>query len=113
MKNQQEKLTRLDIDDQLKSKILPYCRLKPGEIWEDPQKLHRVGVLDATNSEDIQKLCNQNKTQLIINDPPYNLVLNNKNTKNLSKTPIDQYMNFSHQWVTNCTAIMGQDAHLY
>ena len=54
--NTTEKLTRLDLSDELKKRILPYCRLKKGEIWEDPKNGHRVGVLDATESKDIKKI---------------------------------------------------------
>ncbi len=53
--NTKEKLTRLDLNDELKEKILPFCRLKYGEIWEDPINGHRVGVLDATKMDDIKK----------------------------------------------------------
>lgn len=48
-----EKLKRLDSDIHLKEKLLPLCRLKYGEIWEDPIHGHRVGVLGATQKEDI------------------------------------------------------------
>ena len=51
-----EKLTRLDINDELRNKILPYCRLKNGEIWDDPKRKHKVGVLDATSVSDTKKL---------------------------------------------------------
>ncbi len=63
-----EKLTRLDIDEKLRKKILPYCRLREGEIWKDPKGKHKVGVLDAASSEDTQKLFGKEKAQLIIND---------------------------------------------
>ncbi len=53
--NTREELTRLDLNGELKKKILPFCRLKYGEIWEDPIKGHKVGVLDATKLDDIKK----------------------------------------------------------
>jgi len=84
-KNTKEKLFRLDINEKFKKKILPYCRLKYGEIWEDKIRGHKVGVLDATKFEDIQKIIKDEKAKIIINDPPYNVVVGNSNTKNLFK----------------------------
>ena len=111
--NTSEKLTRLDIDEKLRKKILPFCRLKEGEIWKDPKGKHKVGVLDAASSEDTQKLFGKEKAQLIINDPPYNVVVGNVNTQNLSKINIDEYIKFSRKWVSNVLSILDKDAALY
>ena len=51
-----ERLKRLDTDAELREHLIPYCRLKRGEIWEDAISGHRVGVLDATNQDDIERL---------------------------------------------------------
>lgn len=108
-----EKLTRLDIDENLRKKILPFCRLKRGEIWTDPQGKHKVGVLDATDLKDTRKLFGNKKSQLVINDPPYNVVVGNSNTDNLSKINIDKYMEFSRNWVSNALSILNSDSSLY
>jgi site-specific DNA-methyltransferase (adenine-specific) len=108
-----EKLTRLDIDEGLRNKILPYCRIKRGEIWTDPNGKHKVGVLDATSLKDTRKLFGDEKAQLVINDPPYNVVVGNANTQNLSKLKIDEYIDFSHKWVANVLSILDDDAALY
>ncbi len=108
-----EKLTRLDIDEALKKKILPFCRLKQGEIWEDSKNGHRVGLLDATSYADVDKLMNGSLAQLAIHDPPYNLELAKKNTKNLFKINIDKYLSFSRKWITNSLAAQTPDSHLY
>jgi site-specific DNA-methyltransferase (adenine-specific) len=108
-----EKLTRLDIDEELRKKILPHCRLKKGEVWKDPQGKHKVGVLDATNLEDTKKLFGKEKVQLVINDPPYNVVVGNANTQNLSKINIDEYIKFSRKWVSNVLSVLDKDASLY
>lgn len=50
-----EELKRLDLHGELQKKILPLCRLKYGEIWKDPVKGHKVGVLDGTKIEDVKK----------------------------------------------------------
>jgi len=108
-----EKLTRLDIDDEVRKKILPYCRLKKGEIWTDPKGKHKIGVLDATNSADTQKLFGKDKTQLVINDPPYNVVVGNANTQNLSKVKVDEYITFSKNWVSNVISVLDKNSALY
>lgn len=108
-----EKLTRLDLDDTLKEKLLPFCRLKYGEIWEDPIKGHKVGVLDATMSEDVRKIMINKRTKLIVNDPPYNVVVGNNNTKNLFKKTLGDYIIFSEKWVKNAVDVMDDNAHLY
>jgi len=73
-----EKLTRLDLQGELREKILPLCRLKKGEIWDDPVIGHRVGVLDASNSAAVYELMNGEKIGLALNDPPYNVMVGNE-----------------------------------
>lgn len=108
-----EKLKRLDLHGELKKKIMPLCRLKYGEIWEDPIKGHKVGVLDATKIEDVMKIIGKEKAKLIINDPPYNVIVGNANTHNLFKMKLGKYIEFSKKWVKNAMVIMDKDAHLY
>ena len=108
-----ERLKRLDKHSELKEKILPLCRLSYGEIWEDPIKGHKVGVLDATIAEDVRKIVGDSKTGLLINDPPYNLKVGNANTSNLFKVSLEKYLDFSRKWAQNALSIMEEDAHLY
>jgi DNA modification methylase len=108
-----EKLTRLDLNEELKQQILLLCRLKYGEIWEDENRGHRIGVLDATKENDIAKLFNGEKAKLIINDPPYNVIAGNKNTKNIGKTSLDAYIEFSLRWLENTLKIMDGNSSLY
>jgi len=108
-----EKLTRLDIDEELREKILPHCRLKNGEIWKDPKGKHKVGVLDATIIEDTKKIFGDEKAQLVINDPPYNVVVGSTNTQNLSKINVSEYIEFSRKWVSNVISVLDADASLY
>jgi len=108
-----EKLTRLDIDEELRKKILPHCRLQIGEIWLDPKGKHKVGVLDATNPAHTRILFEKEKAQLVINDPPYNVVVGNANTQNLSKINVDEYVEFSQKWVSNVLSILDENAGLY
>src|SRR3989338_1724368 len=108
-----EKLKRLDFRTELREKILLLCRLKYGRIWEDPVKGHKVGVLDATKLEDIKKIIGNEKTGLVINDPPYNVVVGNAITSNLFKITLEEYLDFSEKWAKNAIAVMDKDAHLY
>ncbi len=108
-----EKLTRLDINDELRKKILPYCRLKKGDIWFDPKDNHKIGVLDATSLADVKKLFEKGKAQLVINDPPYNIVVGNSNTQNLSKIVVNEYIKFSQKWISNVLSILDENAALY
>lgn len=107
-----ERLARLDLGS-IKENLLPFCRLKYGEIWEDPIKGHKVGVLDATNYGDVERIIGDKKIKLIVNDPPYNVVVGNYNSDTLFKKTLSEYMIFSQQWVKNAVAIMDSNAYLY
>ena len=108
-----ERLKRLDTDAELRGRIIPYCRLNPGEIWEDATSGHRVGVLDATNQRDIDRLMGGEKTGLIVNDPPYNVAVGNANTANLSKVGLASYLDFSKRWISCARQISKPKTHLY
>lgn len=108
-----ERLKRLDADDKLRQRILPLCRLGYGDIWEDPVKGHRVGVLDATLLDDVQHIVSGERSSLIVNDPPYNVRVGNVSTGNLPKTGVESYLDFSRRWINNAIAIMAANAHLY
>lgn len=108
-----EKLPRLDIHSELRERLLPLCRLQAGEIWQDPIRGHRIGVLDATARTDVLEIMGDEKARLIINDPPYNVRVGNANTMNLSKVDLDEYLNFSRKWVRNALEIMDESVHFY
>jgi len=108
-----ERLPRLDSNVELRSRILPYCRLKKGEIWEDPVHGHRVGVLDATVADDVQRLAIREQAQLVISDPPYNVAVGNANTLRLFKVPIEEYMEFSRKWISNAVNVMSENSYIY
>lgn len=108
-----EKIPRLDCDADLREKILPYCRLSYGDIWEDPHTGHRVGVLDAANPDDVSRIMAQDAAVLAVNDPPYNFLLAGKTSKSLGKLGLDEYLNFSKKWISNTIAHLAMDAHFY
>ena len=108
-----EPIPRLDTDAEFRERLLPLCRLKSGEVWEDPIKGHRVGILDATQLQDVLKIVAGKRANLLINDPPYNVEVGNKRTNNLFKVTLEKYMNFSREWIRNALAILDEDAHFY
>lgn len=108
-----ETLGRIDADPALRQKLLNYCRLSVGQIWRDPEKGHRIGVLDATNNEHLARIIEDDRPSLVVNDPPYNVTVGNTKTDSLSKIGLTSYMTFSRQWVENCIRILGDNAHFY
>ena len=109
---QREALNRLDLESELRAKVLPLCRLRHGEVWEDSLRGHKVGVLDATKSEEVRGFVDR-KSRLIVNDPPYNIVVGNANTASLFSKSLDRYLSFSEKWVRNALEIMESDSTLY
>ena len=108
-----EPFGRLDADPDIHAALLPYCRLAPGDIWEDKHNGHRVGVLDAENTEHLVKILQGASPTLAVNDPPYNVAVGNANTRNLSRQPIADYVEFSCRWVQNCACVMADYSHFY
>ncbi|MBV6420520.1 MAG: Modification methylase MboII [Ignavibacteriaceae bacterium] len=72
-----------------------------------------MGVLDATSISDTKKLFGKEKAKLVINDPPYNVVVGNVNTQNLSKISIIDYIEFSRKWILNVLSVLDKDSSLY
>lgn len=108
-----EPFGRLDNNLEIREKLLPYCRLRIGDIWEDPVRGHKVGVLDATNFDNIIKIFKTEKATLAVQDPPYNVIVGNENTDNLFKMNLREYMIFSKKWVDNNLKILTNDSSLY
>ena len=108
-----EKLGRLDLRTDLREKILPLCRLKMGEIWEDNISGHRVGVLNATAKDDVNRIMDGEKAILAVNDPPYNVAVGNANTENLSKQDMRKYLSFSEKWIQNVISALEENSHFY
>ncbi|OQY16595.1 MAG: site-specific DNA-methyltransferase [Chloroflexi bacterium] len=99
-------LPRLDKDKSLRQKLLPLCRLKPGEIWIDSVNDHKIGCLDATNSLDVERLLDGTLAKLAIHDPPYNLVA-------FRERKLDEYIDWCKKWVANTWRALDQDSALY
>jgi len=108
-----ESIPRLDSSIELYRRILPLCRLKHGDIWEDPEGRHRVGTIDAGSTEEVHRLFGGERADLMLNDPPYNITVGGKKTAALSENPLEEYLRFSAGWVENALAVMKPDSHFY
>ncbi len=108
-----EPLPRLDSDAEIREKLLPHCRLRQGDVWEDPVQGHKVGVLDATCSDAASKIMEDKKAKVAVNDPPYNVSVGNKTTQNLNKLNLAEYIEFSRRWVESTIEILDQNSHFY
>jgi site-specific DNA-methyltransferase (adenine-specific) len=111
--NTNERLGRIDDNELLRERLLPYCRLKRGDVWEDNKSGHRVGALDATDIYDVARIMKDDKSSLALNDPPYNVMVGNSKSGNLSKVEIDKYITFSRKWVKNAVSFMNTNSHFY
>ncbi|MCI0661434.1 MAG: site-specific DNA-methyltransferase [Acidobacteria bacterium] len=99
-------LGRLDRDSQLREKILPFCRLQPGEVWCDRVRGHRVGCLDAASHDDVGKLSAKEKAALAIHDLPYNFIaFEQKNTR--------RFISWCERVIQNTGVVLNADGCLY
>ena len=108
-----EKLKRIDGCEDIRSALLPHCRLREGQIWQDPVSGHRVGCLDASSEDAINNLMRGVKSSLAIQDPPYNLAVGNTNSENLGQISVEDYIDWTRKWVGAMCAALEDDASLY
>ena len=99
-------LPRIDLDEELRDLLLPYCRFKKGRIWKDPEGKHKIGCLDATNYNDIKNLMDVEKAVLAIHDPPYNFIaFDEKDSKD--------FVEWCKPWIKNSFDSLKENAALY
>lgn len=99
-------LPRLDTHSAAWRALLPFCRLKRGEIWTDEISGHRVGCLDAASSADVKMLLAGATATLAIHDPPYNLVA-------FDERPLEHYIEWCRAWIDTTSSVLAPDASLY
>jgi site-specific DNA-methyltransferase (adenine-specific) len=99
-------LPRLDRNPELRERLLQFCRLKAGAVWEDSIRGHRIGCLDAADSADVLKLCGDRKAQLAIHDPPYNLVA-------FDQRPAPEFIAWCKQWVLHTRTVLLPNSGFY
>ncbi len=99
-------LPRIDLDEELHDLLLPYCRFKKGKIWKDPEGKHKIGCLDAADSDQIKKMMGTAKAVLAIHDPPYNFIaFDEKDSKD--------FVEWCKPWINNSFNFLTRDAALY
>lgn len=99
-------LPRLDTSLEWRERLLPYCRLRPGEVWADPEGRHRVGCVDAADAGGVAKLVGETRAVLAVQDPPYNLAA-------FGRRGIAEYIEWSRRWVRATAGVLAADAALY
>ena len=99
-------LPRIDKNPKIEKRLIGHCRLKKGEIWEDPVAGHRVGCLDAASSEEIDKLMDGRRAVLAIHDPPYNLVA-------FEHRKIGEFIDWCAKWIETTHRVLVDDSSLY
>ncbi|RMH73608.1 MAG: site-specific DNA-methyltransferase [Gemmatimonadetes bacterium] len=99
-------LPRLDCHPEIRKTLLEYCRLQPGEVWVDPLRGHRVGCGDATHAGHIRQLMGDERAQLAIHDPPYNLVA-------FEERPPADFIEWCRKWVQLTLKYLSDPAALY
>ena len=87
-----EEITKLfddhqdDLDSELADELPPeeevQPRTKKGDIWQLGQ--HRLMCGDSTNLDDVKKLLNGEKVDVLITDPPYNVAYEGKTKEKLT-----------------------------
>ncbi len=100
-------LPRLDQATALRRQLAPWCRIGPGEIWEDPSSGHRVGCLRADSAAEVQELCRPaGAATLAIHDPPYNFIA-------FQRRGAADYAGWLRTVVDNTAAELAAEASLY
>jgi DNA modification methylase len=99
-------IPRLDNSPELHAHLQRYCRLNKGQIWIDPLGKHKIGCLDAANSIHVQQLMGEEKAELAIQDPPYNLVA-------FEQKELDDYIDWCKAWVISSDFALAPNASLY
>ena len=61
----------------------------------------------------VRQLTRDEPAQLVVADPPYNVPVGSARTLRLFKVPIEEYLEFSSQWIRNALAVMARDSYLY
>ncbi|MEA1981100.1 MAG: site-specific DNA-methyltransferase [candidate division Zixibacteria bacterium] len=98
---------RLDLDTgSIRSRLLQYCRLQQGEIWEDPLGFHKIGCGDAVDFNFIQNLFQNKKATLAVHDPPYNLVM-------FEQKSVEEFAEWCRMWVENSYQILSDNSSFY
>jgi site-specific DNA-methyltransferase (adenine-specific) len=98
-------LPRIDKDEQLKTFLEKYCRLKPGQIWTDSENKHKIGCFDSSVRSDIEKIVDE-PIKLAIHDPPYNMIA-------FRKQKAQEFVEWCKSWVETSYDLMDENSSFY
>ena len=107
------------VEDEVPEEVEPVC--KKGEVWQLGE--HRLMCGDSTSAEDVSKLMDGSKADLLFTDPPYG-VSYEKKTKEVLKSKtytkiqnddlkLDQFKDFLFDVFTNARACLLDSASYY
>jgi len=99
-------MPRFDENKELHNYLLKYCRLREGEVWNDPNGKHKVGCLDATNFSHIKELIREEKATAAIHDPPYNQIV-------FEQTNPDVFIRWCKKWIETTDFALAENSSLY
>jgi site-specific DNA-methyltransferase (adenine-specific) len=99
-------LPRIDKDEKLRELLIPYCRIKKGEIWEDAIRGHKVGCLDAVDEEKICGMFDGEKGVLAVHDPPYNFVA-------FDERNVAEFVDWCRKWISITGQVLSENSSLY
>jgi site-specific DNA-methyltransferase (adenine-specific) len=99
-------IPRIDLDEEFRKMLLPYCRFKEGFIWEDKNSKSKIACVDASDNLLIKKLMNGEKAVLAIHDPPYNFVA-------FREIDNDKFVSWCKLWIENTYQSLKENSALY
>jgi len=99
-------IPRIDKDSKLKAYLERYCRLKNGEIWEDPEGQHRIGCFDSSDRKKVLNIINNEKVTLAVHDPPYNMIA-------FDKKKAKTFVKWCKKWINTTDEILDDNSSLY
>lgn len=101
-----------NFDAEAEAKKIETPVTKPGDIWLLGK--HRLMCGDATNTDDVEKLLDGHKANLVVTDPPYNVNYKGKAGKIQNDNMTDnEFYTFLFKAFENVSKIMADGAAIY
>jgi len=99
-------LPRIDKDEKLRNHLLEFCRIKDGEVWNDPSGKHIIGCVDAIDGEAVKKYLAGNTASLAVHDPPYNMIA-------FSELRLGKFIEWCERWIKISSENLSKNSSLY